>query len=181
MKASDAIEDTCKFTLETVKTPEDLDAQMAAITRLRAAQGDVVTFLQNYDQHCRDVLTRDGIAAGTQAEVIAGARKGAHVDLLIGLWQAKMKLSDDHIARFAFLRKNWGQWELTEGKVFFRTMRRWPATASWPVPCRTTCRRCATSRGRSFTRAPAARVRPPRKSLLGLISFIHFTKVPSSS
>jgi hypothetical protein len=51
--------------------------------------------------------------------VIAEARKGAHVDLLITLWQQKIKLSEDHASRFLFLQKNWGSWQYTSGQVIF--------------------------------------------------------------
>jgi hypothetical protein len=102
-----------------VTSADDLAARIGAISMLRAAQNDVVVFLQGYDQHCRDALTADHIAVATQNDVISGARKGAHIDLLIVLWQEKMKLSDDHIARFVFLQKNWGGWQVTNGQVIF--------------------------------------------------------------
>jgi hypothetical protein len=119
VKASDAVERTCKFTLDGITSADDFTGRIGAISLLRAAQNDVVSFLQGYDQHCRDTLTADHIAPATQNEVIAGARKGAHIDLLITLWQEKMKLSDDHIARFVFLQKNWGGWQVSSGQVIF--------------------------------------------------------------
>jgi hypothetical protein len=119
VKTSDALEANCNFTLDGVRSEDDFSGRIAAISMLRNAQNDVVIFLQGYDQHCRDALAADHIASATQDDVIAGARKGAHVDQLIALWQEKMKLSSDHVARFVFLQKNWGNWHFTNGEVSF--------------------------------------------------------------
>jgi hypothetical protein len=119
VKASDKVEANCKFTLDGVKSPDDLTTQIAAIATLRAAQNSVVGYLEGYDQHCRDALAGEPITPATESDVIAGAHQSAHVDQLITLWQEKMKLSDDHIARFVFLRKNWGQWQFINGQVMF--------------------------------------------------------------
>jgi hypothetical protein len=120
VKASDAVQKTCKFTLDAVKSADDLAARGRSISQLHDTQADVIRFLQNYDQQCRDALNSDNVAAATQDEVIASAHQGAHVDLLVALWQEKMKLSDDYVARFDFLRKNWGGWEFKAGDVIFK-------------------------------------------------------------
>jgi hypothetical protein len=119
VKASEVVEQNCKFTLDGVKSASDLTGQIGGIAMLREAQGEVVDFLNDYDQHCREALEADHAPAASQADVIAGARQGAHVDSLMTLWQAKMKLSGDHVARLAFLQKNWGRWQLNGGQVDF--------------------------------------------------------------
>jgi hypothetical protein len=119
VKASDAVEKTCKFTLDGVTGTDDLAARNETIQQLRAAQADVISFLQNYDEYCHQAMSSDNIAAATQDAVVASARKGAHTDLLITLWQAKMKLSGDYVTRFDFLRKNWGQLQIKDGEVGF--------------------------------------------------------------
>ena len=119
VKTSDTVEKSCKFTLDAVKNSDDLAQRSKALKQLHAAQNEVITFLQDYDRHCHEALASDNIAPSTQDEVTASARKGAHVDLLVLLWQNKLKLSDDYVARFDFLRKNWGDWQIKDGDVIF--------------------------------------------------------------
>jgi hypothetical protein len=120
VKTSDDAEKACVFDPGTITSLDDITQRRTSINKLRDAQAEVVTFLQDYDSHCRDALAHDNFDASVVSATIAGARKGSHVDLLVTLWQDKIKLSDDHLSRLDFLQKNWGKWEAKDGKLLFQ-------------------------------------------------------------
>ncbi len=64
-------------------------------------------------------MAAEKLAPEKQDLVASGAHQAAHVDQLLALWQAKVKLSDDYIAQLAFLQKNWGRWQASNGVVVF--------------------------------------------------------------
>ena len=120
VKASEAAEKACgSFDPATFTSLADIATLRAAITKLRGTQTDVLADLQNYDDHCRTALANGGFSAETVNQFIAGARKGGHIDQVISIWQLKIKLSDDHLARLDFLEKGWGSWNSKDGKLLF--------------------------------------------------------------
>jgi hypothetical protein len=120
VKVSDDAEATCVFDPGSITTLDDVTQRRTAINKLRDDQADVLTFLQDYDVHCSDALTHENFDATTVSATIAGARKGGHIDQLISLWQLRMKLTDDHLARLDFLQQKWGTWQARDGKILFQ-------------------------------------------------------------
>jgi hypothetical protein len=110
VQASNEIEKTCDFSLDDVKSADDLAARIATTGKLHDSASDVVSFLQNFDQHCRDAMAPDNFSDATQRGAIDGARTSGHIDTVISLWKAKVGLCDDFIASFGLLAKHWGEW-----------------------------------------------------------------------
>lgn len=119
VQASQDIENKGDFTLAAIKTPDDLAAQTAQLTKLRAAQADMVDYLENFDQHCRDAMAADHFPDAFIAGAIHGARTSGHIELVTTLWKTKVKLTDDFLARQDLLKKDWGQWQVQGEKVLF--------------------------------------------------------------
>jgi hypothetical protein len=64
-------------------------------------------------------LAHDDFSPDFVDGVLAGARKSGHVDMLITLWQSKIKLTDDYVARLDYLGKSYGAWNVKDGKLVF--------------------------------------------------------------
>jgi hypothetical protein len=120
VRASQAAEKECDVDPTTITSLDDFAHRQAAIKKLHDAQTDVIAFLQDYNDRCREAMAHDNFDAPVVIEAIEGARKGAHIDLLIDLWRINQKLTDDHAARLAFLEKNWGHWNVKGGKMLFQ-------------------------------------------------------------
>ena len=119
VKVSNAAEEACDFQVSTIASPDDIAKRRALIVKLHDTQQDVLAYLQGFDAHCRDAMAKDNFPPDFVSGAISGARKTGHLDTLIALWQAKMKLSDDFVARLDFLDKNYGSWNTKDGKVVF--------------------------------------------------------------
>lgn len=117
--ASNEAESACNVDVNTIESTEDIAARRDALMKLRAAQLEVIVYLQNFESHCREALAFDNFPTDFINNLIANEHKNGKVDPLIALWQAKMKLSDDHIARLDYLAKAYGAWNVKDGKVVF--------------------------------------------------------------
>jgi hypothetical protein len=120
VRLSNEAEATCRFDPATIASPQDITDRQASLAKLRETQTDTLAYLQDFDAQCRQALAPDHFSDATVDGALAGARKAGHIDLLINLWQIKVKLTDDHAARLAFLGKTWGLWEGQNGKLLFR-------------------------------------------------------------
>jgi outer membrane murein-binding lipoprotein Lpp len=120
VQASNEIEKTCDFSLNDVKGADDLTARIALTGKLHDAASDVLSFLQNFDQHCRDAMAPDNFPDATQRGAIDGARTSGHIDMVISLWQAKVGLCDDFTASYGLLAKHWGEWEAKDDHPVFK-------------------------------------------------------------
>jgi uncharacterized membrane protein YeaQ/YmgE (transglycosylase-associated protein family) len=119
VKASNEAEKACDFTVGTITSLDDIAKRRTLIVTLRGKQSDVVAYLQDFDNHCREALAPGNFSDETVAGALAGARKSGHVDLLITLWQIQMKLSQDYIDRLDYLQKSFGAWSVKDGKLMF--------------------------------------------------------------
>ena len=119
-KAASAAEAACpNFNPTTITTHENVAQRQSAITAWQATQNDVLTYLQAYDNHVRDALEHENLSQKDLDDAVADAHKKAQVDQLISLWQLKVKLSSDHLARLLFLDKAWDHWSGRTGKLVF--------------------------------------------------------------
>jgi hypothetical protein len=122
IKASQTAEQACgSFDPATLQNLVDLNTLRENMGKLRVTQVDVLTFLQNYDDHCRAAMATGGFGDADIEQVIAGAHKGGHIDQAVAMWQFKIKLTDDHLARLDFLDKHWGSWQAQDGKLIFNS------------------------------------------------------------
>ncbi len=119
IKASNEAESACNVDVATIESTDDIARRRDALMKFRAAQLEVIVYLQNFDNHCREALAPDNFPADFISGLLASERKSGKIDLLITLWQAKMKFTDDHIARFDYLAKSYGAWNVKDGKVVF--------------------------------------------------------------
>ncbi len=119
-KAAGSAEAACpNFNPTTITTHENVAQRQAAITAWQTTQNDVLTYLQGYDSHVRDALAHENLSQKDLDDAVADAHKKAQVDQLISLWQLKIKLSSDHLARLLFLDKAWDHWSGKTGKLVF--------------------------------------------------------------
>jgi hypothetical protein len=122
IEAANAAEKACgSFDPSQLGSLVDLNNLKESIGMLRTTQQGVVTFLSNYDDHCRAALASGGFEGAAVDQFIAGAHKSGQVDAALGIWKIKIKLSDDHVARLDFLDKHWGSWSARDGKIYFST------------------------------------------------------------
>jgi hypothetical protein len=112
-------EKACETDMATITSPDDFPVRRDQLMKLRAAQVDVVTYLQNFDSHSRQVMVHNNFPPEFIDQLLAGARKTGHVDELITLWKAKIKFTDDRVAQIDYLAKSYGSWNVREGKVVF--------------------------------------------------------------
>jgi hypothetical protein len=119
VKVSTTAENACDFEVGNIASLDDIARRRALIVKLHDTQADVITFLQNFDAHAREAMAHDNFSPDVVAGAIAGTRKSGHIDLLIALWQLKMKLSDDYVARLDFLKNSYGTWKAEGGKLLF--------------------------------------------------------------
>jgi hypothetical protein len=119
IKASNEAESACNVDISTIESTDDIARRRDALMKLRAAQLEVIVYLQNFDNHCREALAPDTFPSDFVTNLIAVEHKSGKIDLLITLWQAKMKLTDDHVARFEYLAKSYGAWNVKDGKAVF--------------------------------------------------------------
>jgi hypothetical protein len=120
VKATDAAEKACgNFDPASLTTQADLKTLRAGIDRLRAAQADVLAYFQTYDDRCRTALANGGFSADGIERFVAGAHETGHIDQAVAIWQLRIKLTDDHLARLDFLDKHWGTWQPKDGKLLF--------------------------------------------------------------
>lgn len=120
VKASAAAEAACpNFNPATITTHENVAQRQAAITAWQTMQNEVLTYLQGYDDHVRDALAHENLNQKDLDDAVADARKKAQVDQLVALWQLKIKLSSDHLARLLYLDKVWDHWSGKTGKLVF--------------------------------------------------------------
>jgi hypothetical protein len=110
-------EAACDFKVNTIISRDDIARRRSLIAKLRNSQADVLNYLQNFDSHCRDALSKENLSPDFVDGAISGARKSGHLDLLITLWQTQVKLSDDYVARLDYLSQTYGTWSFRDGKL----------------------------------------------------------------
>jgi GYF domain 2 len=120
VKISDDAEKACVFEVNTIASADDITARRALLAKLKDTQMDVKTYLEGYDSHCRVAMASENAAPATVDAIIGGARKGGHIDLLVSLWQQKIKLTDDYVARLDFLSQKFGAWSTKNDKILFQ-------------------------------------------------------------
>jgi hypothetical protein len=119
VRASHAAEKLCDVDPTTITGDDDIDKRIANLTKLHDAQSDVIAYLKGYNDNCRQLMEHDNFEPSVVFNAIETSRKATHVDLLISLWKANRRLTDDHSARLGFLEKIWGHWSVKDGKVLF--------------------------------------------------------------
>jgi hypothetical protein len=107
------------FDPKTIQSSQDISTRRAAITKVRDARSDEVTYFENFDKHCRDALAKDQFNPEMVAKTIATTSQTAHIDYVLTRCRIKVKISDDMISILNFLNKNWGEWSAKDGKMIF--------------------------------------------------------------
>ena len=119
VNASSEAESECNVDVSTIESTDDIARRRDSLMKLRAQELEAIVYLQNFDAHCREALAFDTFPSDFIDNVLVAERKAGKVDLLIALWQAKMKLTNDHVARLDYLGKTYGAWNVKGGKVVF--------------------------------------------------------------
>ncbi len=120
VKTSDEAEKACgNFDPATLATQSDLTALRNGLTKLRAAQSDVLSYFQNYDDRCRTAMSNGGFSADGVERFVASVHQSGRIDQAVAIWQLRIKLTDDHLARLDFLDKHWGNWQPKNGQLLF--------------------------------------------------------------
>jgi uncharacterized protein YfcZ (UPF0381/DUF406 family) len=117
VKAAEAVGANCNFDVTTITDTDDITKRCDTIKQLRASQGDVIDFLQTFDDHANRALAQANVSTATAEAMLADTHKTGHLPTLISIWQAQQKRCDDHIARFEFLNKNYGSWNVKDGAI----------------------------------------------------------------
>ena len=119
VKTSTAAEKACRFDLTTVRDQNDLQSCRPPLIKLRDTQTAMITYLQHFDDHCREALASESLNGPQIDSVVAGMHKSGHIDVLILIWQLKVKLTDDYLARLDLLDQKWGAWAIRDKKLVF--------------------------------------------------------------
>jgi hypothetical protein len=120
VRASQTAEKLCNVDPTTITGVPDIEDRIANLSKLHDAQGEVIAYLKSYNDNCHKIMAADKFDPSMVFAAVEKSRKATHVDLLISLWKANQRLTDDHAARLKFLEAANGQWSVEGGKLLFQ-------------------------------------------------------------
>lgn len=103
----------------SIRTLEQLEAREAIIASCGKANGDMLRFIQDIDARLEAALANVDWTPDQREEAIQGYKKGASLDLVLGIRGLDQQVLEASWAVMSLLRKEWGRWRIQGDAVVF--------------------------------------------------------------
>lgn len=100
-------------------TPEDVNARLELVKRMRASNEDMLAFLRGLDGNLRAEMAREGLSASEQSKASQSFMRGAKAPLLRRVRETDLDLLDAGEDMLTILRDTLGQWTEDETTIWF--------------------------------------------------------------
>lgn len=103
-----------------ITVPSDIKARREVTASFRAANDELISFLEEMPCECRKSLSGYGLASYEVDQVIRSYLKGACLDVVMPIRKLDREFADQYSALLDVLEHNWGEWQVKDGQLQFR-------------------------------------------------------------
>jgi hypothetical protein len=119
VKIGEAAFANCDFDPTTITGTDDIAQRRANFLTYRQTQADVLEDARTFRPRLRQALINENVSSDYINESMSDPQTAKRFEIMVSLWQDRVKAADDQIARLDFLNQTYGTWNVTDGKLIF--------------------------------------------------------------
>jgi hypothetical protein len=109
----------CNLDVTTITGADDIAQRRVKLEKYRQTQVDLAGDAKTLRSRLREAMVQEKVPADLINQIVSSPASAHRYDLMISLWQNRVKVVDDQIAHLDFLNQTYGTWNVANGQIIF--------------------------------------------------------------